>query len=175
MSGKHEVDELPASGTGGPGTASFTGGGDACSFDPTPGATAFVPAPATLPRGRALPQGLFQFKLLGCEEGSTVTMEVTWPEPLSTAAGDYLKHGFASPAERDSDTRSYFAPNGLVVSGHTATFSVTDGGLAMTTGRNRHPMPFANCSTRNARCSLLSTARRRIPWRWRRSANPIIA
>ena len=120
---------VPASGTGGPGTASFTGGGDACSFDPTPGATAFVPAPATLPRGRALPQGLFQFKLLGCEEGSTVTMEVTWPEPLSTAAGDYLKHGFASPAERDSDTRSYFAPNGLVVSGHTATFSVTDGGL----------------------------------------------
>ncbi len=35
---------VPASGTGGPGTASFTGGGDACSFDPTPGATAFVPA-----------------------------------------------------------------------------------------------------------------------------------
>ena len=28
-----------------------------------------------------------------------------------------------------SSTRSYFAPVGIAVSGHTATFSVTDGGL----------------------------------------------
>ena len=54
-------------------------------------------------------------------------MQVTWPEPLSTAAGDYLKHGFATPADRDSSTRSYFAPEGISVSGNTATFSVTDG------------------------------------------------
>jgi hypothetical protein len=120
---------VPASGTGGAASASFTGGGDSCHFDPTPGATAFVPAPANPPRGKALPQGLFQFKLVGCEEGGTVTMQVTWPEPLSTAMGDYLKHGFATPADMGSSTRSYFAPVGIAVSGHTATFSVTDGGL----------------------------------------------
>ena len=112
----------PASGAGGPGTATFTGGGDTCSFDAA--STAFVPAPASLPQGKALPQGLFQFKLVGCTEGSTVTMHVTWPQPLGS---DYLKHGFATPADKDSNTRSYFAPDGLMVNGHTATFTVTDG------------------------------------------------
>ena len=112
----------PASGAGGTGTATFSGGGDTCSFDAA--STAFVPAPASLPQGKALPQGLFQFKLVGCTEGSTVTMHVTWPQPLGS---DYLKHGFATPADKDSNTRSYFAPDGLMVNGSTATFTVTDG------------------------------------------------
>jgi predicted outer membrane repeat protein len=109
----------PASGTGGTGSATFTGGGPTCRFDTS--ATGFVPAPAQLPAGQTLPQGMFGFKLIGCD-ASTVTLRVTWPQPI----GGYVKHGKAAGTDTDD---SYFAPANLHISGHTATFTVQDGQL----------------------------------------------
>ncbi|MGE8319219.1 MAG: choice-of-anchor U domain-containing protein [Comamonas sp.] len=113
-----EGTTVPASGAGGTGSATFSGGGPACRFDL--GATAFEAAPTPPPPGRTLPQGVLRIKLVGCDQGAAVAMAVTWPEPVA----GYTKHGLES---RTATQPSYFAPAGLVLSGHTATFTVTDG------------------------------------------------
>jgi hypothetical protein len=109
----------PAGGTPGPASASFTGGGNTCRFDVAN--TAFIAAPAPPPPGQTLPQGMFKFKLIGCDT-TPVAMSVTWPKPVS----GYTKYGKASSGAAAS---SYFAPTALAVSGHTATFTVADGQL----------------------------------------------
>ena len=106
-----------AGGTPGPATASFTGGGTSCRFDNA--STAFVAAPATLPAGQALPQGMLQFKLVGCDT-TPVTMSINWPQAIEGLA----KWGKASAGATAS---SYFAPSGVSVSGNTTTFTVQDG------------------------------------------------
>ncbi|MBP7451611.1 MAG: hypothetical protein KA914_02320 [Ottowia sp.] len=103
---------------GGMGSASFVGGGPACRFDMAQ--TGFIAAPAAPPPGQALPQGMFRFRVVGCTTGSTVTMTVNWPQPVT----GYTKYG--SPAV--GAPLDYFEPDGLSVAGQTATFSVTDGG-----------------------------------------------
>lgn len=108
----------PAGGTPGPASASFTGGGAACRFDTTGGATAFIAAPATPPAGQTLPQGMFQFKLIGCD-ATPVSMNITWPQAVS----GYTKYGKVSAGAADS----YFAPDNLSVSGNTVSFTVQDG------------------------------------------------
>ena len=107
---------VPPSGTGGPATAQFTGGGPACRFDLA--STAFVAAPSAPPPGQLLPQGMFQFKLIGCE-ATPVTMRIDWPKPVS----GLTKWGPASAGA----PLSYFAPDNLSVSGNTSTFTVIDG------------------------------------------------
>lgn len=107
---------VPPSGVGGPATAQFTGGGPACRFDLA--STAFIAAPAAPPPGQLLPQGMFQFKLIGCDN-TAVTMSITWPKPVS----GLTKWGAASAGSAPS----YFAPDGLNVSGSTSTFTVIDG------------------------------------------------
>lgn len=107
---------VPPSGAGGPATAQFTGGGPACRFDLA--ATAFIAAPAPPPQGQRLPQGMFQFKLIGCDS-TPVSMSIAWPRPV----GNLIKWGVASTGAAPS----YFAPEGLNVSGNTSTFTVTDG------------------------------------------------
>ena len=122
----HGGTTVPTAGTGGvagAGSASFTGGGNACRFDPA--ATGFEAAPATPPTGQVLPQGMFRFKLIGCDTGvAPVTMRVTWPQAIS----GYTKHGKAASNAPDA---SYFAPPGLTLDpdGHTASFTLTDGQL----------------------------------------------
>ena len=106
-------------GTAGVATASFTGGGAACGFDPLQ--TDFV-AGAVPPAGKVLPQGMFRFHLTGCDAGSTVTMSVTWPQAMT----DYGKFGFETVGAT-ADT--WFTPPGLSLSGYTATFTITDGGV----------------------------------------------
>ena len=108
---------VPASGAGGSATASFTGGGAACRFDAS--ATSFVPAPASLPLGQTLPQGMFQFKLVGCDQ-TPVAMSIVWPQPVQAIT----KHGFAAKGDAN---RSYFAPAGASASGNTTRFTVVDG------------------------------------------------
>ena len=113
---------VPASGAGGPGTATFTGGGDTCRFDTS---TAFVAAPGTLPAGQTLPQGMFRFKLVGCERGSEVRMRVTWPG----AVAGYLKHGKASNGATQDSYYPLVAEHDLDISGNTVSFTLKDGAL----------------------------------------------
>ena len=109
-----------AGGTPGPASASFTGGGAACGFDAA--GTGFEAASAPPPPGKVLPQGMFRFRLTGCDTGSTVTMTVTWPQ----AVGDYGKYGLETVG---AATSTWFAPPGLAVSGNSASFTITDGGV----------------------------------------------
>ncbi|MBK6866830.1 MAG: IPTL-CTERM sorting domain-containing protein [Burkholderiales bacterium] len=99
-------------------TASFTGGGQACRYDLSH--TAFIAAPAAPPAGKTLPQGMFKFKLIGCEPGSTVAMRIVWPQPVT----GYTKYGRESANAR---TSSYFEPNDLKIIGSEVLFTVPDG------------------------------------------------
>lgn len=108
---------VPASGSGDAASASFTGGGGSCGFDAAN--TAFIAAPAAPPAGQTLPQGMFKFKLVNCDN-TPVSMNVTWPKPVT----GYTKYGKASAGATQS---SYFAPTALAISGNTATFTVQDG------------------------------------------------
>jgi len=111
---------VPASGPGGPASATFTGGGALCRFDTA--ATGFEAAPAQPPAGQTMPQGAFRFRLTGCDVGALVTMTVTWPEPVT----GYTKYGKAS---RTATQDSYFAPASLAINGSAVSFTVTDGEL----------------------------------------------
>ena len=110
-----------AGGTAGTATASFTGGGVSCRFDTSSASTGFVAAPATLPAGQTMPQGMLQFKLVGCDAASTVTVAITWPQ----AVQGLTKFGKAAAGAAST----HFAPNGLQVNGNTTTFTVKDGEL----------------------------------------------
>lgn len=100
-------------------TATISGGGPRCAFDLDPGNTGFVAATAPPPPGRILNQGLFKFKLLGCD-ATPVRVTVTWP----TAVTSYTKYGKAEPS---AATSSYFAPTDLNLAGQVVAFTVTDG------------------------------------------------
>ncbi|MET4579987.1 beta strand repeat-containing protein [Ottowia thiooxydans] len=100
-------------------TATISGGGPRCAFDLDSGNTGFIAATAPPPPGRLLNQGLFKFKLVGCD-ASPVRVTVTWP----TAVTAYIKYGKAEPS---AGTNSYFAPTGLNVAGQVVAFTVTDG------------------------------------------------
>ena len=102
---------VPATGTGGAASATFTGGGATCRFE----SAGFVAAPSTLPAGSALPQGMFQFKLVGCDKGSTVRVSVTWPQAMKGVT------------KYSTLTKRYFAPDNAVASGQVTSFDVTDG------------------------------------------------
>ena len=95
------------------------GGGADCRFDAS--ASGFIAAPAPPPAGKALPQGMFRFRLIGCDPGSTVTLRIPWPQPVA----GYAKYGKASA---DAGESSYFEPNNLRIDGHVVMFTVQDGG-----------------------------------------------
>ncbi|WP_158291834.1 choice-of-anchor U domain-containing protein [Lampropedia puyangensis] len=105
--------------TAGPATVSFSGGGATCRVDPNN--TAFVAAPETLPQGQAMPHGMLDFKLVGCD-ATPVTVTITWPDEVQ----GLTKWGKASA---NATSRSYFQPNDLAITGNTTTFTVQDGQL----------------------------------------------
>jgi hypothetical protein len=104
-------------------TASLTGGGPGCTFvNPR-----FIGAPPTesispAPSGVVFPHGLFDFRATGCAPGSTITLTITYPR--SIAGADYWKYG---PTASDAAPHWYILP--AMISGNTATFTITDGGL----------------------------------------------
>ena len=107
-------------------TVIVTGGGGTCSWvspqfiGPPPGSP---PIPPTAPSlGAKFPQGLFDFGLTGCAVGSTVTITITYPQ--SIAGTRYWKYG---PTSSDPSPHWYIFP--AVISGNTATLTITDGGL----------------------------------------------
>lgn len=71
---------VPASGPGGAASASIQNGGVNCRFDPA--ATAFEAASVT-PPGKTAPQGVFRFRLMGCDPNATVTVTTVWPQPVT--------------------------------------------------------------------------------------------
>lgn len=109
----------PADGAAGAASASISGGGASCRFDDAH--TGFVAAPAEPPAGHTLPQGMFQFRLIGCD-ASDVTVTITWPEAVTA----YSKWG--KPNGDPGEPSAYFTPDNLVISGNTVSFTVRDGG-----------------------------------------------
>jgi hypothetical protein len=68
------------------------------------------------------PDGLFQFTTTGCS--GTITMQVVFPTAFS-ASEKYWKYG-----PTPGPTPAHWYPLGTAsLSGHTATFTITDGGL----------------------------------------------
>ena len=115
-----------ATGTG-PITATFTGGGPACTYTvsryiPVTGHPASPPA-GTAPPGVAFPHGLFDFTAGGCAPGATISMTITYPALLPPGTA-YWKYG---PTPGNTTPHWYVLP--ATVSGATATFTITDGGL----------------------------------------------
>lgn len=104
-------------------TASFTtaNGGPNCAFS----SAAWVPlsaVPAAPPCGYTFPQGLFDFTIGDCVAGSTITMTLTFPQPVTNAV--YWKY---APTTAVPSPHWYQLPASIV--GNTVTFSITDGGL----------------------------------------------
>lgn len=130
----------------GPGTLSATvagGGSGTWAFTTTgngPGQTAgFIPTtghpkspPSALPSGYRFPWGLFDFSLVGGQAGSSATVTVTYPDMLPADAV-YWKYG-PTPAGYHCSGAACAVPHwyvmpGVVFSGNTATFTITDGGV----------------------------------------------
>lgn len=113
-----------ATGTG-PITAQLSGGGAGCAFasarflGPPPGPT---PLPAVAPAGVVFPHGLFDFTTTTCTPGATITITVIYPMPITQAS--YWKYG---PEPGNVSPHWYTLP--ATISGDTATFSITDGGV----------------------------------------------
>jgi uncharacterized repeat protein (TIGR01451 family) len=88
---------------------------------PPPGSP---PVPPTAPPGGvAFPEGLFDFSVAGCPVGATVTLSITYPQPLP-AGSRYWKYG---PTSSNHSPHWYNMP--ATITSNTATFSITDGGL----------------------------------------------
>ena len=115
----HAGTTVPASGTGGAASASFTGGGASCRFDAA--ATGFVAGVAPPPAGQVFAQGMFRFRLIGCD-ATPVTLSITWPDPVT----GYTKWG--KPNGDPLEASSYFAPPNLAINGSSVSFTVQDGG-----------------------------------------------
>ena len=102
-------------------TALLSGGGPTCSFTNT----SLVGSPAANPAGVMFPDGLFQFTAGGCS--GTITVTVTFPTAF-TASEVYWKYG-PTPGPTPAQWYSLGAANNINLTGSTATFTITDGGL----------------------------------------------
>ena len=123
-----------ATGTGNA-TVAISGGGATCGFAPQgngPLQSAFFiavqghpksPPTGSAPSQIAFPHGLLDFVLLSCTPGSNVAFTITYPGPLP-AGTQYWKHG---PTPSNAAASWYVLP--ATITGNTATFTITDGGL----------------------------------------------
>ena len=100
-------------------TATLSGGGAGCGFD----TSRYLPASEmTTPlAGVLFPHGLFDFKTMGCDVGSAVTVELTYPSAIPAGA-QYWKYGpqpgkaaswYAYPATFGANTVTYTLTDGL--------------------------------------------------------------
>lgn len=116
-------ETLPAdTATGsGPITVGVVDGSAGCRLDLA--ATGPVAAPAPYPGAGALPHGAFRLRLIHCQPGETVRVAVTFP---SLAGLTVKKYG---PTPTAPTSSRYYDPANLQITGNTATYDVTDGGL----------------------------------------------
>jgi hypothetical protein len=118
---------------GGSGTASATlvpaaGQPATCGFSPGSQFIPLVGAPRSPPAGSApagviFPHGLFDFTVVGCAAGGSVTITVSYPQLLPTGV-QYWKYG---PTAANPAPHWYVIP--ATFNANTATFTLSDGGL----------------------------------------------
>ncbi len=104
--------------------ASLTGGGAACRFDSNK--TFVKRAEGLLPLFNVLlfPHGVFEYELIGCEVGSTVTIMTEWPSLFGIS--NYMKYG-PTPISRGKSL--WYAPRNLKIQGSKVSYTITDGQL----------------------------------------------
>ena len=107
-------------------TVVATGGGASCTlqnpqFIPVEGHPRSPPA-GSAPAGVVFPHGLFDFSMINCTPGSTVTLVITYPS--SVVGLQYYKYG---PTPGNTTPHWYVMP--ATAAANTMTFSITDGGL----------------------------------------------
>ena len=100
--------------------ATISGGGAGCGFDTLN--TQFVAATSGAPKNLQFPHGMIRYMLRGCDVGSTVSVNVTWPSDISTM--QYWQYGYAN---KNSTTQTWFQPS-AVLTGSVSSITVTDGG-----------------------------------------------
>ncbi len=110
----------------GAGAASISGAGSgSCGF----ASAQFTPSSAigTLPPGTSAAESAFQFDSTNCGTGGTVTITVTYPQPLPFGTMIY-KYGPQTPGAL---TSSWFLLTGATLSAdrRTITYTVTDNGV----------------------------------------------
>ncbi len=118
----HDILATTAQGDAGGGnvTAAITGG--TCIGFAT-GTPSFIAAPTPLPPGITFPYGVFGFTATFCGQNGTVTLTLTYPNPLP-AGTQYWKYG---PTADNATPHWYVLP--ATITGDTATFTIADGGL----------------------------------------------
>ena len=102
-------------------TATLSGGGPTCTF----ANASFVGPPPGAPTSVTFPDGMFQFTTSGCS--GTITMTVVFPTAFQ-ASESYWKYG-PTPGPIAAHWYTLGAANNLTLTGNTATFTITDGGL----------------------------------------------
>lgn len=104
--------------------ASIIGGGASCRFDPNK--TFVKEAEGLLPLFDVLlfPHGVFEYELIGCDVGSTVTITTEWPNLFGIS--NYLKYG-PTPTSRGKSL--WYAPKNLKLQGNKVSYTITDGQL----------------------------------------------
>lgn len=104
--------------------ASVSGGGDMCRFNPDK--TFVKKAEGWLPLFNVLmfPHGVFEYELVGCEVGGTVTVTTEWPNLLGIS--NYMKYG-PTPTSRGKSV--WYVPRNLKLQGKQVSYTITDGQL----------------------------------------------
>lgn len=106
-------------------SASITGGGSNCAFDLDRTRTSIPSGLMMNLLGKYLmPHGAFEFVLVDCDVGSTVTITTTWPN-LKGVTG-YMKYG---PTPWLPWVSTWYVPNNLKINGNSVSYTVADGGL----------------------------------------------
>jgi hypothetical protein len=105
-------------------TATLSGGGPTCTLT----TAAFVGLPAAAPPSVSFPDGLFDFTATGC--AGSVTVSIVFPTAFTSSTA-YWKYGPVPPGPLPKPSQWYTlgGAQSLTLSGHTATFTIADGGL----------------------------------------------
>lgn len=104
--------------------ATVTGGGASCRFDLDK--TSVKKPEGVLPLVQVLlfPHGVFDFELIGCDVGSTVTVVTEWPNLYGI--GGYMKYG-PTPSSRGKSI--WYVPLNVKLQGNKISYTITDGQL----------------------------------------------
>ena len=104
--------------------ATVAGGGASCRFDLNK--TSVKKPEGVLPLLQVLifPHGVFDYELIGCDVGSTVTVTTEWPNLFGIS--NYLKYG-PTPTSRGKSI--WYPPRNLKLQGNKVSYTITDGQL----------------------------------------------
>lgn len=118
---RFETLPVPTSTGSGPVSVGVVNASPGCRLDLA--ATGPMAAPAPYPGAGPLPHGAFRLRLINCQPGETVRVAVTFPDLTGLTVKKY------GPTPTSPSASRYYDPANLQISGNTATYDVTDGGL----------------------------------------------